>query len=114
MMKTLLIIFFVLITLKGFSQEYINPKKQDDAKYSAKDSIVTDERNEMLSLYGNVNFQVDQLSLQADKVVFDRKNHQVLVTGLKSYTFPYKVRIDKGSKKGNLKYKLGDDTVFIE
>ena len=103
-----------MITLKGFSQDYINPKKQDDAKYSAKDSIVTDERNETLSLYGNVNFQVDQLSLQADKVVFDRKNHQVLVTGLKSYTFPYKVRIDKGSKKGNLKYKLGDDTVFIE
>ncbi len=113
-MKTLLIVSFVLITLKGFSQEYTNPKKPDNAKYSAKDSVVTDQRNDMLSLYGDVNFQIDQLSLQADKVVFDRKNHQVLVTGLKSYTFPYKVRIDKGLKKGILKYKLGDDTVFIE
>lgn len=55
-MKTLLIISFVLITLKGFSQEYINPKKPDNAKYSAKDSVVTDQRNDMLSLYGDVNF----------------------------------------------------------
>lgn len=113
-MKTLFSVLLFLITVKGFSQEQINPKKQDNVKYSAKDSIVTDQRNNMLSLYGDVNFQIDQLSLQADKVVFDRKNHQVLVTGLKSYTFPYKVRIDKGSKKGILKYKLGDDTIFIE
>lgn len=113
-MKLLLITCFVLITVQGFSQEYNNPKKQDNAKYSAKDSIVRDERNDMLSLYGDVNFQVDQLSLKANKVIFDRKNHQVLVTGLKSYTFPYKVQVDKASKKGILRYKLGDDTVFIE
>lgn len=43
-MKFLLAISFILITIKGFSQEYVNPKKQDNARYSAKDSIVTDKK----------------------------------------------------------------------
>ncbi len=113
-MKFLLFIFLSSITVKGFSQEKISTKEPENLKYAAKDSIVNDDRNKILSLYGEANFQVDQLNVIADKVVFNRKSKEILVTGLKSYTFPYKIKSASGSRKRILRYKLGSDTVFID
>ncbi len=112
-MKIILFICLLTIAVKGFSQDQNFPKEHDNLKYTAKDSIVTDDRNKILSLYGGATFQVDQFNVKADKIVFNQISKEVVVTGLKSYSFPYKVVFTSGVRKGTLKYKLGNDTIFI-
>ncbi|WP_419801583.1 hypothetical protein [Mucilaginibacter sp.] len=112
-MKLLLFIFSLLITIKGFSQNQINLKTTEKLNYSAEDSIVRDDRNKILTLYGNATFQVDQFGVKADKVVFNQVSQEVMVTGLKEILYAKKLQYKKSLGKGMLRYKLGDDTVFI-
>ncbi|RYY27517.1 MAG: hypothetical protein EOP41_03815 [Sphingobacteriaceae bacterium] len=112
-MKFLLLILMLSTVVKSFSQTKVNLKTFDNCKYSAEDSIVTDDRNKILALYGNAIFQTEQLGVKADKVVFNQVSREVMVTGLREITYVKKVRYKKGLAKGMLRYKLGDDTVFI-
>ena len=73
-------IFFCLLifAVKGFSQDQNSPKEHDNLKYTAKDSIITDDRNKILSLYGDATFQVDRFNVKADKIVFNQISKEVL------------------------------------
>lgn len=113
-MKTLFSVLFVLMACKSYSQSLYPIQGQLKARYSAQDSIVTNQINQSINLYGKVEFEINGLSVKADQVFFDQKNHQLLVKGLNSYTFDKKVNVSNGFKKRILKYTIGSDTVFIE
>ncbi|MEX8548247.1 MAG: hypothetical protein V5804_11655 [Mucilaginibacter sp.] len=113
-MKTLFSVLFVLMAFKSYSQSLYKLPEQPKAKYSAQDSIVADQINQSINLYGKVEFEINGLNVKADQVFYDQKNHQVLAKGLNSYTFDKKVSVVKGSKNRTLKYTVGGDTVFIE
>lgn len=113
-MKTLFLALFILMAFKSYSQNAYQLPEQPKVKYSAKDSIITNQLNQSISLYGKVKFEVNGLIVSADQVFFDKKNQQVLAKGLSSYTFDKNVNISKSSKNKSLKYTIGNDTVFIE
>ncbi len=113
-MKTLFSVLFVLMAFKSYSQSLYLLPEPSKAKYSAQDSIVTDQINQTVSLYGSVEFAIDGQTVNADQVFFDQKNHQVLAKGLSGFTFDKKVNVSKGSKNKTLRYTIGNDTVFIE
>ncbi len=113
-MKTLFLMMFVLIACKSYSQDLYSISEQPKAKYSAKDSIITDQLNQSINLYGKVEFEINGLTVKADQVFYDQKNHQVLAKGLSSYTFNKKVNVSNTPKNKTLKYTVGNDTVFIE
>ena len=113
-MKTLYLVVFVLMACKSYSQNLYSIPEQPKAKYSAKDSIITDQLNQSINLYGKVEFEINGLTVKADQVFYDQKNHQVLAKGLSNYTFDKKVNVSNTSKNKTLKYTIGNDTVFIE
>lgn len=113
-MKTLFSVLLVLIAFKSYSQKLYSLPEPPKAKYSTQDSIVTDQINQSINLYGKVEFEINGLNVKADQVFYDQKNHQILAKGLSGFTFDKKVNVSKGSKNKNLKYTVGNDTVFIE
>jgi hypothetical protein len=70
-MKTLFSVLFVLISFKGYSQSLYSLPEQPKAKYSAQDSITTDEANQQINLYGKAEFEVSGLKVKADRVFYD-------------------------------------------
>lgn len=113
-MKTLFSVLFVLMAFKSYSQSFYSLPEPSKAKYSAQDSIVTDQINQTVSLYGSVEFAIDGLTVNADQVFFDQKNHRIIAKGLNGFTFDQKIEVSNSFKKRTLKYTVGNDTVFIE
>ena len=113
LMKIIFLPILLFLSLKGFSQDRPKADTAVNLSYSAKDSVVTDETNQTLRLYGKVDFAIDKLHLKADQVYFDKKNKTVTATGLINYSSPYKTEKSSDIKKAMLKYKSGSNTVFI-
>lgn len=105
---------FVLIACKSYSQSLNSLPEPSKAKYSARDSVVSDQKNQTVSLYGGVEFAIDGLTVNADQVFFDKKNHRILAKGLNGFTFDQKINVSNSFQKRTLKYTVGNDTVFIE
>lgn len=113
-MRTLFSVLLVLIAFKSHSQSSYWLPEQPKVKYSAADSIITDQLHQSLNLYGQVKFEVNGLNVKADQVFYDEKNHQLFAKGLNGFTFDKKVNVSKKTKNKTLRYTIGNDTVFIE
>jgi lipopolysaccharide export system protein LptA len=113
-MKTIFSVLFVLIAFNSYSQSLYKLPEQARARCSAADSIITNQLNKTVNLYGKVEFEIDGLNVKADQVFFDEKNHHVFAKGLSAFTFDKKVTVSKASKNKTLTYTVGNDTVFIE
>ena len=113
-MKNLILVLFVTIASSSYGQKKIDLLKLTMPKFSATDSIKIDEKNKIINLYGNVNFETEKLRITANQVFLDQKTNKLLATGLKDYSFTDKVNIAKNSKNTVLKYTIGEDTIFIE
>ena len=72
-MKVLFSVLFVLMACKSYSQNLASISEQPRPKYSAKDSVVSDQINQTIKLYGKVEFEVNGLDVKADEVFFGSK-----------------------------------------
>jgi len=113
-MKNLFALLFVLIACKGYAQDTDPNPTKSDVKYSAQDSIVTNAKSQTVQLFGKAKISSAGFEVNANEIIFDKKNNQITAKGLDKYSFDKKLIVSNSTKNRILKYKIGSDTVFIE
>ncbi|HEY0896194.1 MAG TPA: LptA/OstA family protein [Sphingobacteriaceae bacterium] len=113
-MKSVMLLFFVLMISGALAQEQKRPVGSDGFKINSADKLKGDSVTGSLRFSGNVHFESEKLQLQADEVSVDRKTNTIVATGLKKMTFNGRVVFKAESVHHTLRYRLGEDDVFIE
>lgn len=68
-----------------------------------------------MQLFGDASFKTELLEItHADKIVFDSKKNEMVVTGKFEYNMRGALNIKDGSKNKTLRYKIGEDTAYID
>lgn len=107
----ILITLFICLGINAQETETTNPDLPD---YSA-DKLTLNEEDNIILLEGNVNFKTTFLELEnAEKLLWNRNTHEILVTGLKTFTVDGSVVLSEKVDKKILKYKIGDRVAYLE
>lgn len=115
-MKNIVFITLAVVFINlGFSQE-----KQEieygDAKFRCDDIIKINTGKDIIEFSGNVEFKTDLVEFKnADKIVYNNKTKEVIVTGtpVKVFFYGTSLQATKNSKKKAFKYKIGEKLVYL-
>jgi len=66
-----------------------------------------------MELLDNASFKTEKIKIEnADKIVFNMATNEIVVTGKYKYSFDGEVIVGAMGKK-ELRYKLGESTVYV-
>ena len=113
-MKNLLLLSALFLSFNAFAQENKLSKKRPTCSYSCNDSTKFSKDKTVLQLFGNARFETDVLEItHADKILFDSKTNEIVVTGKFKYAMNGAVQIASGAESKTLRYKIGETTAYI-
>lgn len=113
-MKNLIFLFAIFFGLKVFGQETKPLKKTPIIFYQANDSTSLSKDKTVLQLFGNATIKTAALEItHADKIVFNSETNEMIVTGKFDYLMRGALIVKDVSKDKTLRYRIGDDTVYI-
>ncbi len=111
-MKNAILLLFVFMISGAFAQEQKRPDKPDGFKINSANMLKADSVS--LRFSGNVQLESEKIQVQAEEISLDRKTNTILATGLKKMNFNGRVVFKPESTHRTLRYRLGEDDVFIE
>ena len=112
--KTAIVFFMLLFTFNTNAQ--INSFNNSEKNiFQCQDSITVDSTTNTITLYGYAEFKTDIIEINwGDKIVFDKRINEILVSGSYDVKIDGVVRISNESDTKNLRYKLGDHIAYVE
>ncbi|MET4080348.1 lipopolysaccharide assembly outer membrane protein LptD (OstA) [Pedobacter sp. UYP30] len=114
-MKNLLLLSLLLFGFNAFAQESTTSKKTPILSYKCNDSTSLSKDKTILKLFGDATIKTDALEItHADKIVFDSKTNEMIVTGKFEYRMRGALNIKNSSRNNTLRYKIGEDTAYID
>lgn len=114
-MKNLAFLIFLLFSLCAFGQGNTEAKKAPFFTYNCVDSVSINKDKSIIQLFGDASFKTDLLEVtHADKIVFNNATKEVLVSSKFDYITKCALNLNDGSKSKTLRYKIGDDAVYLD
>ncbi|MFP9113206.1 hypothetical protein ACLI1A_04650 [Flavobacterium sp. RHBU_3] len=109
-MKKILLATALVFSAAAFAQV----AKNDGPQFESKSLTVSDDKKQMV-FDTDVSYTDDKLTVEhADSIVFDTEKKELTITGGCQYTFYGAVNISKNNDKKQVKYKIGDNTLYVE
>ena len=113
-MKNWILVFGLLWSYSAISQD-LKVEENDDNKVILSDKVKLNTDENTVEYIGNVTFENEIIKLEnADRIVFNSLSNEIIVSGLKSFSFNGKVQIKNKAENNILRYKLGEKIVFLE
>jgi lipopolysaccharide assembly outer membrane protein LptD (OstA) len=114
-MKNTIAILFVFISVTTYAQKSQTPAqeaKHNDRFSCQRIELSLDEKK--IYLAENVKIKTHNLVLTADSAVFDNENKTLLAFGIREFTFSGGEAVIAEKPKNIIRYKLNDDTIYID
>lgn len=109
-MKKILLTTALVFSAAAYAQDATNNKPQ----FESNSLTVSDDKKQM-TFETDASYADDKLTVEhADSIVFDTERKELIITGGCQYTFYGAVNISKNNGKEQVKYKIGDDTLYVE
>jgi lipopolysaccharide assembly outer membrane protein LptD (OstA) len=110
-MKNVLLVAGLVFTTGMYAQKK-DEVKSGEIKFAAKEMVVDDNKN--VAYVKDASFINSDLTITgADKIIYDKANKELTVTGNFSYSFNGAVQVTPNKEGGSLHYKIGAETVYI-
>lgn len=109
-MKKILLSTALVFSVAAFAQDTKNKEPQFESK-----SLTVSDDKKHLAFEKDVSYSDGKLTVEhADSIVFDTESKEIFITGSCQYTFYGAVNILKNGDKKQIKYKIGDDTLYVQ
>lgn len=122
-MKNLLLLILITGAFSTYGQNFNNTKavsvtaeliETQGENYKVRSGDINiDEKKKIVEYTRDVVFITDQITLEADKIVYNHNTKEVVATGnfrAKGVTMEFKT----GTKPSTLRYKLGETVAYLE
>jgi archaellum component FlaF (FlaF/FlaG flagellin family) len=111
MKKVFLIAAFVFCG--GVYAQESKLKTMEDPEFKSKSMIINDA-TKVIELLNNASFKNKDITIEkADKIQFNIETNEIVVSGAYTYSFKGDVVFKTGEDSHELRYRLGDDRIFI-
>ena len=100
------------LCVSAYAQE-TKSQNGENPEFKSK-SFSINEDTKVMELLDNVSFKYKDITIDnADKIVYNTETDEIIVSGEYTYSFKGEVIIRSGEEIHELRYKLGDDRLFI-
>lgn len=113
-MKNTITTLLALVSLATYAQQATSTLKPKEHKnrFSGQHVEITSDNKTIFR--ENVNIETENLVLKADSAIFDAENETVTAYGTKEYSFNGGKAVIRENANNTIRYKLKDDTIYIE
>lgn len=109
-------LFIAAIFFVGFNCLAQKTNKIAEQSFTwASDNLTINPETNIVEFTGNVDFKDEFLKIEnADKAVYDKSTNEIVISGLNNFTFDGAVELADLTKPNTLRYKIGEQVVFLE